>query len=742
MIDRDQAIRDALAHLPPARLERRIRATAEARALLSDRLGRLDETALRRVLELFNQDVSNGREVQGRFATGLVGRNANLLVGSLDNVNEIVPELWRADDAWLAANLVALRRGGRLPGGGWLFLSMVLHVRDPGRFVPRSTSMAHGLAALEDKPVLALQTGADYLEYCRRVQALLSAHNVGPPGADVLLISGFRLARAAGATAPADEDEPDGPAPTPPAPATETRRSADVAPAAPHFLPSPFGRTSSPLPTAARDHKHCAQGAFSGPSQIVGATLQAWGTISAPKGLKRFSLVVDDIAPPHWSETYSPQTFDATFTAEFPLGRLTPGRHTLGLWVKDIDDCARLVATQIFTVEAVEDDGVRDRAGSPAPATSLPRIEVRSQPAPAPAAPASFGWLHLTDFHQGTSGTSWLWPNLKDKMFADLERLVEHAGRWDLVFFTGDLTQRGAPEDFDQLDRTLEQLWNCFDRLGSQPQLVAVPGNHDLTRPARFDPIVLALEQWHRNHDLRDHILNSSDNQYLAALRTAFAAYSTWAARRRWTTANYAGGLLPGDGALSLRVGGVDVGVVGLNSAFLQLAEGDFFERLDVDPRQLHEVCRHDAPAWLRRHDVNFLLTHHPPAWLHPRARQEFSAEIDIPGRFAAHLFGHMHEGTSTVTSIGGAPERRTLQGASLFGLEHYKDREGRQLKRIHGYSAGRVELLGATARLRLFPRRMIDNYLGRRINRDQDHYDLDDSGAVTYVVPMTRRTS
>lgn len=606
MIDRDQAVRDALAHLPPARLERRIRATAEARALLSDRLGRLDETALRRVLELFNQDVSNGREVQGRFATGLVGRNANLLVGSLDNVNEIVPELWRADDAWLSANLVALRRGGRLPGGGWLFLSMVLHVRDPGRFVPRSTSMAHGLAALEGKPVLALQTGADYLEYCRRVQALLSAHNVDPHGADVLLISGFRLARAAGAAAPVDEDEPDGPAQTQPAP-----------------VPSPS------------------------PIQVEPA----------------------------------------------------------------------------------------------APATSLPRIEVRSPPA-VPAAPASFGWLHLTDLHQGMSGTSWLWPNLKDKMFADLERLVEHAGRWDLVFFTGDLTQRGAPEDFDQLDRTLEQLWNCFDRLGSQPQLVAVPGNHDLTRPARFDPIVLALEQWHRNHDLRDHILNSSDNQYLAALRTAFAAYSTWAARRRWTTANYAGGLLPGDGALSLRVGGVDVGVVGLNSAFLQLAEGDFFERLDVDPRQLHEVCGHDAPAWLRRHDVNFLLTHHPPPWLHPRARQEFSAEIDIPGRFAAHLFGHMHEGTSTVTSIGGAPERRTLQGASLFGLEHYKDREGRQLKRIHGYSAGRVELLGATARLRLFPRRMIDNYLGRRINRDQDHYDLDDSGAVTYVVPMTRRTN
>ncbi|MBZ5714899.1 metallophosphoesterase family protein [Nannocystis pusilla] len=649
MNDRAQAIRDALAHLPPARLERRIRATAEARALLGERLGRLDETALRRVLELFNQDVSNGREVQGRFATGLVGRNANLLVGSLDNVNEIVPQLWRADDAWLAANLVALRRGGRLPGGGWLFLSMVLHVRESGRFVPRSTSMAHGLAALEGKPVLALQTGADYLEYCRRVHALLVAHHIDPHGADVLLISGFRLARAAGAAASVDEDELDGPVPTLPAPAAGAPGPADVVPASLNFLPSPSGRApSSPL-----------------------------------RSIIEIAFEREPAAPSPRSVHVAPTSL----------------------------------------------------------ASTLPSVEVRSQPTPMPVTPASFGWLHLTDLHQGMSGTSWLWPNVKDKMFADLERLAEHTGRWDVVFFTGDLTQRGEPEEFDQLDRTLEQLWRCLDRLGSQPQLVAVPGNHDLTRPPRFDPIVLALEQWHRNHDLRDHVLNNHDNPYLAGLRTAFGAYSAWAARRRWTTATSLSGLLPGDVALSLRVGGVDVGVVGLNSAFLQLAEGDFFERMDVDPRQLHEVCGHDAPAWLRRHDVNFLLTHHPPTWLHPRARQEFSAEIDIPGRFAAHLFGHMHEGTSTAISIGGAPERRALQGASLFGLEQYKDREGRQLKRIHGYSAGRIELLGTNASLRFFPRRMLDNYLGRRINRDQDHYDLDDSGAVTYVVPVTRRT-
>lgn len=567
--------------------------------LLSDTLGRLDEAGLRRVLELFNQDVSQGREVQGRFATGLVGRNANLLVESLANVNEIVPRLWRADDAWLTANLVALRRSGRLPGGGWLFLSMVLHARAPRRFVPYSTTMAQGLAALEGRPRLALRTGADYLEYCRRVHALLAAHGIDPYGADVLLVNGSRLARAA-----LDDDDDE----------TEAEASA------------------------------------------VPATAPAAAPLAAPQ----------------------------------------------------------------------------------APVAAAPAVEVR---APQPATSAntgSIGWLHLTDLHQGMSGTSWLWPNVKAQLFADLERLHAHSGPWDVVFFTGDLTQRGSQDEFDQLDRTLDQLWARLEKLGSRPQLVAVPGNHDLERPGdRFDPVVLALRQWHDDRRLRDHVLAMADNQYTATLRRAFAAYDRWSSRR--CASGGTRGLLPGDTAVTVRAGGLSLGVIGLNSAFLQLADGDYLERLDVDPRQLHEVCGHDAPEWLGQHDFNFLLTHHPPAWLAPRARKEFMAEVDVAGRFAAHLYGHMHEGASLATSHGGAPMRLALQGSSLFGLEEYVASDGRRLQRLHGYSAGRFERVGATGRLQIFPRRMLEGPLGRRIERDLENYALDDRGAITHTVVPSR---
>lgn len=591
--------------------------------------GNFDEKALRRLLELFNQDVNNGREVQGRFATGLVGRNANLLVGSLDNVNEIMPELWRADGAWLSANLVPLRRSGRLPGGGWLFLSMVLHTRDPSWFVPFTWTMSAGIAFLDGEPQLSFTKGSDYLDYCRRVWLLLKAHAIDPHGADVLLFNGYRRAQATGIASSVDD---------------ETDEAAGIGT---HDVPRPRVKLIS----------------------------------------KTSGEILDELAE-----------------------RRLPPEHRNAVLSKQ--------------------DGVFSIALADAP-----------KPTPQKKT-ASFGWLHLTDLHQGMDGATWLWPNVRAQLFNDLEQMHVHSGPWDIVFFTGDLTQCGKQEEFDQLDRTLEQLWTRLDRLGSRPTLVAVPGNHDLERPKyAFDPVVLALRQWHGDKRLQDHVFGTQDNPYLATIRAAFKVYSAWEKRQKWGSAKYSEGLLPGDKAVSLTVGGVDVGVVALNSAFLQLTGENYFEKLDIAPRQLHESCGHDAPEWLHRHHVNFLLTHHPPVWLDKHARDEFSAEIDIPGRFVAHLYGHMHESMSMASSIGGAQTRFKLQGASLLGLEEYVSPDGRKLQRRHGYSAGRVELAGASARLRVFPRRMIDNQLGRRFNRDQDNFILDDLGSFSHESSVAKRT-
>jgi hypothetical protein len=68
-----------------------------------------------------------------------------------------------------------------------------------------------------------------------------------------------------------------------------------------------------------------------------------------------------------------------------------------------------------------------------------PSVEISSDPL---ATKASLSWLHLSDLHQGIAGQPWLWPTVREELFKDLTKLYKKAGPWDVVFFTGDLTQK------------------------------------------------------------------------------------------------------------------------------------------------------------------------------------------------------------------------------------------------------------------------------------------------------------
>src|SRR4029077_1505839 len=87
---------------------------------------------------------------------------------------------------------------------------------------------------------------------------------------------------------------------------------------------------------------------------------------------------------------------------------------------------------------------------------------------------ASFGWLHLTDLHFGMSGQKWLWPNMREEFFSDLEKLHPKSGPWDLVLFTGDFVQKGGSDEFEGLNELLGRLWDHMRGLGSDPYLLGV----------------------------------------------------------------------------------------------------------------------------------------------------------------------------------------------------------------------------------------------------------------------------
>lgn len=315
---------------------------------------------------------------------------------------------------------------------------------------------------------------------------------------------------------------------------------------------------------------------------------------------------------------------------------------------------------------------------------------------------STLGWLHLTDLHRGMSFQGCLWPNVEQQFFTDLETLHAKCGPWHILFFSGDLVQKGSPSEYRKFDDTLARLYKKMNSLGSNPVLVSVPGNHDLVRPSVDDPALKRLAHWHDDDALANEFWTDGKSTARVLLKKALRDYVKWEARHPFPRpTSVRKGLLPGDYAATIECSGLSIGVLGLNSTFLQLAAGDYEGRLALSAEQVAAACGENFTDWFDQHTCCFLMTHHPPTWLDPTSKDVLAAEIAAPNRFIAHLCGHMHELKSITQSIGGAPNQRLWQGASLFGLEVYQDK----YERSHGYAVGQLDIGGEVGRLRLWPR-------------------------------------
>jgi hypothetical protein len=307
---------------------------------------------------------------------------------------------------------------------------------------------------------------------------------------------------------------------------------------------------------------------------------------------------------------------------------------------------------------------------SAASALKAERGAASSTPTTPAAEICTFHWLHLTDLHLGMPGQKWLWPRIQEEFYTDLERLHRKAGSWDLVLITGDFVQRGSAKEFEELDGLLTDLWTHLRGLGLDPILLGVPGNHHLARLKPENAAVAALRTGWTDTHVQKQFWEKRGSAYRKAVQQALKNYDQW-----WQARDFSGldgfqiGLLPGEFSATLSKDGFKLGLVGLNTTYLQFAGGDYEGRLALSAQQFHEACGGDGAASTRKNHVCLLLTHHPPSWLMSRSQKEFYCEIAIPGRFAAHLFGHMHEQLAQSIAHGGAAPRREWQGASLFGL-------------------------------------------------------------------------
>ncbi len=143
----------------------------------------------------------------------------------------------------------------------------------------------------------------------------------------------------------------------------------------------------------------------------------------------------------------------------------------------------------------------------------------------------AFGWLHVTDLHRGMSLQGCLWPNIEKQFYSDLEHVHAKCGPWHVIFFSGDLVQKGSAAEFKKLNETLGRLYKKLNSLGSNPVLVSVPGNHDLARPNRDEATVRDLSKWNEDPAIRSEFWSAGDSKFKHVIKQAFRNYTTWERR-------------------------------------------------------------------------------------------------------------------------------------------------------------------------------------------------------------------
>jgi tetratricopeptide (TPR) repeat protein/predicted MPP superfamily phosphohydrolase len=329
----------------------------------------------------------------------------------------------------------------------------------------------------------------------------------------------------------------------------------------------------------------------------------------------------------------------------------------------------------------------------------------------------------------------WLWPTLKNALFEDLAKVQKLSGNWDLVIFSGDLVQSGEEAEFNKLSTILAELWEQFEKLGCAPELIVLPGNHDLKRP-EMTSAIRTLRRWWDEPDVQNEFFRTDNNEYRTAIARMLENYSDWSSHpRRGEIKLRMGiqGFLPGDQSFVFEKHGLRVGIVALNSTWLQLNGDDYKGQLHVDTKQLMKVTNNEPDQWCARNDLNLLVTHHPTDWLHDLSLEFWHSEINPPGRFDAHIYGHVHQASARHGAFGGAASRVELQGTSTFGLAKI----GGKFDRAHGYSA--VHFRADEGRsLQIWPRRSYEAIGGGYNIGSENGFNLEIDQSFT--IPLSSR--
>lgn len=349
---------------------------------------------------------------------------------------------------------------------------------------------------------------------------------------------------------------------------------------------------------------------------------------------------------------------------------------------------------------------------------------------------ATIKYLHLTDLHIGDKLQKGLISQTKKILFDDIEFILSKLQGLDVVFFTGDFVQKGTKEEFSILEEFLNEMWQLFGKYQYNPYLLCVPGNHDVERVVDLNhPVQKILSNWN-NDNIKDEYFWITPNPYHDFIFDRFKNYTEWYQNTKIRKPKIIEGCLPGDFYCSLQIEGVLLGVVGLNSTFLQLSGGDYKHKLGIYNKQINALFDESYFEWSDKQNLSILLTHHSPEWFEPKSLSEFNQEIYCHDNFVEHLCGHMHEPNYSATSINGFSARRHFIGPSLFGIESFDN----HTSRIHGYTAGLYNVEMGSVTKTIWPRISLKTSVGLKITQNEEFNLEKDTASLTETLKNTKK--
>jgi predicted MPP superfamily phosphohydrolase len=268
-------------------------------------------------------------------------------------------------------------------------------------------------------------------------------------------------------------------------------------------------------------------------------------------------------------------------------------------------------------------------------------------------------WLHLSDFHVGKD--DYAQRRLFDKIIEHVRRRLSAGEPPDFVFITGDLANKGLPQEYEEF---------CYNFLlplqevigsGIETRTFVVPGNHDVNRL--------------RNQAFSREEISDSKSRYLDPTGEGKALRSLLTPRFEGFTA---GDLTGKKGWIETDAGAfaqtetcreVRVGIVGVNTAWL--SKDDHDEHVLTPGKSLLE----GALSSVEPCDIRFVLGHHPLEWLLPQERKMISSLLGKQS--AIYLHGHLHEAWAEPTFGSGHTFLAVQCGAAFQAREKEKWRNG-----------------------------------------------------------------